>query len=62
MFGHKIALGETDAVSPMPAAVIGRFRAACDECGKEYWFGSEEVLKVEMTVPASFKAHVLFAE
>jgi hypothetical protein len=62
MFGHKIPLGETDAVSPMPAVIIGPFRVACDECGKEYSFGPEEVLKVEMALPESFKACPLFRD
>ena len=33
LFGHKIPLGETDAVSD-PPAIVGPFEALCDECGK----------------------------
>ena len=35
MFGHKIPLGEADAVSP-PPALNRHFRARCDECEEEY--------------------------
>ncbi len=35
LFRHRIALGETDAVTPRPA-IDAHFRVRCDECGKEY--------------------------
>jgi hypothetical protein len=61
MFGHKIPLGEADAVSP-PPALNGQFLARCDECGKEYDYEPEEVMRVEPELPASFTAHELFKE
>lgn len=35
MFGHKIPLGQTGALSPLPA-LSASFPARCDECGDEY--------------------------
>jgi len=59
MFGHRIPLGEADAVSP-PPALNGQFLARCDECRKEYDYDPEEVLRVELELPASFTPHPLF--
>jgi hypothetical protein len=59
MFGHKIPLGETDAVSP-PPALTGAFSARCDECGEEHEYKPDEVLRAELELPASFTPHPLF--
>jgi hypothetical protein len=59
MYGHKIPLGETDAFAPLPE-VTGTFTVRCDECGKEYSYGPEDVLRFEMGLPAEFSAHPLF--
>ena len=56
--GHKIPLGETDAVTPPPVA--NPFVANCDECGKEYSYGPEEILRLELAPPGSFTPHPLF--
>jgi len=56
--GHKIPLGETDAVTPPPVA--SPFVANCDECGKEYSYESEEILRLELAPPGSFTPHPLF--
>ncbi len=59
MFGHKIPLGETDAVTS-PPAITGPFVARCDECGKEYSYVPEEVMRLELALPESFTPHPLF--
>src|SRR4029077_4331645 len=41
-FRHRIPLAETDAVTPRPA-IDCRFRARCDQCGKEYLYKPSEV-------------------
>lgn len=32
----------------------------CDECGKEYPYEPDEVLRLELELPGSFKPHPLF--
>ena len=59
MFGHKIPLGETDAVSS-PPALSGAFAVRCDECGEEHDYKPKEVLRFELELPASFTPHPLF--
>jgi hypothetical protein len=60
LYGHKIPLGETDAVSPAP--VLGSaFLARCDECGEERSYEPDEVLRVEMNLPDAFTPHPLFS-
>jgi hypothetical protein len=61
MFGHKIALGETDAVTS-PPAITGSFVARCDECGKEYSYVTEEVMRLVLAHPESFTPHPLFRD
>jgi hypothetical protein len=58
-FGHKIPLGEADAVSP-PPHIIGLFAVRCDECNKEYSYGPEDILRLELSLPESFTPHRLF--
>lgn len=59
MFGHKIPLGETYAYAAAPA-LSASFTAKCDECGKEYSYEPDEVMRFELELPASFKPHPLF--
>jgi hypothetical protein len=59
--GHKIPLGVTDAIANRPA-VSGRFSVCCDDCGKEYLYGSSEVLRHELEPPESFIPHSLFKD
>jgi hypothetical protein len=59
MFGHKIPLGETDQYDP-PPHLYGPFTAFCDECGTEYTYDPEEVLRFEQELPALFQPHRLF--
>ncbi len=60
-YRHRIPLAETDAVTPRPP-IDCRFRARCDECGKEYFYKPSEVLRFEQEPPASFLPHPLFAD
>ena len=59
MFGHKIPLGETDQYEP-PPHLYGPFTAFCDECGTEYTYEPEEVLRFELELPGLFQPHRLF--
>ncbi len=61
LFGHKIPLGEADAVSPMPA-IPRRFLVQCDECGQENSYQPKEVLRLELRHPESFTPHPLFLD
>jgi hypothetical protein len=57
--GHKIPLAKTDAFGP-PPAINGPFLVECDECGQEYEYELDEVLRLELKLPPSFKPHPLF--
>jgi hypothetical protein len=57
--GHKIPLGESDAVEP-PPGIDGLFVVQCDDCGKEYSYGPDEILRLQLELPASFTPHPLF--
>ncbi len=59
IFGHRILLGETDAVTPLPA-LKGPITVRCDECGKQYSYEPAEVLRFEQELPESFTPHPLF--
>ncbi len=43
---------------------VGRaaFRARCGECGEEYEYGPDEILRVEQSPPESFTPHPLFLD
>ena len=58
---HRIPFGVTDGLTPRPA-IDARFRARCDDCGKEYLYALSEVLRYEQEVPESFQSHPLFRE
>ena len=58
-FRHRIPLAETDAYTSRPA-IDCRFRARCDECGKEYMYKPSEVVRLELEPPESFTPHPLF--
>jgi hypothetical protein len=60
-FRHRIALAETDAITPRPA-VDCRFRVRCDECGKEYLYKDSEVMRFEQDPPELFTPHPLFRD
>ena len=56
---HRIPLGETDAVTPMPA-LDAPFPVRCDECGAERLYKPSDVRRYEQEFPDSFMAHPLF--
>jgi hypothetical protein len=60
-YRHKIALGETDAVTSRPP-INGPFRVRCDMCGKEYVYKPSDVTRMEKELPVSFTAHPLFRD
>lgn len=61
LFGHKIPLGEADAVSSVPT-LPRRFLVLCDECGQEHSYKPKEVLRLELRDPESFTPHPLFVD
>ena len=58
MFGHRIPLGETDAVEPVPLS--GPISVQCDECSQEHSYEPAEVLRVVTDLPESFTSHPRF--
>ena len=56
---HRIPLGETDAVMPMPP-LERHFRVRCDECRKEYFYKPADVRRFEQELPENFAPHPLF--
>ena len=60
-FRYRIALAETDAFTSRPA-IDCRFRARCDECGKEYAYKPSDVARLELEPPESFTPHPLFRD
>jgi len=61
-FRYRIALGETDPVSPCPV-VGGSFMVRCDKCGKEASYKASDVLRFELNEsPESFTPHPLFRD
>ena len=58
-FGHKIPLGETDAVLP-PPNLEGRLSVRCDECGHEYLYRPKDLMRIELELPDWFTPHPLF--
>ena len=57
--GHRILLGETDAVSGQPP-VSGEIAVSCDDCGKEYYYRPADLMRMEMDRPVDFTPHPLF--
>jgi hypothetical protein len=56
---HRIPLGETDAVMPLPA-LKAPFSVQCDVCGREYFYKPSDVRKFEQELPESFTPHPFF--
>ena len=60
-FRHRIPLGQTDAVAPLPP--LGKhFMVRCDECRKTYIYKPKDARRVELELPESFRPHPLFQE
>ena len=60
-FAYKIPLAETDAVSDMPA-ISAPFPVRCPDCGEEYSYKPEDILRAELELLDSFTPHPLFRE
>ncbi len=58
-YAHQIALGETDAFSPLPM-LTEQLKVRCDGCGMEYSYRPTEVLRNEIPIPPDFVPHPLF--
>jgi hypothetical protein len=58
-YTHQIALGETDAYSPLPP-ISDQLNVRCDRCGIEYRYRTSEVLRNEIAVADDFVPHPLF--
>ncbi len=59
LYGHKIPLGPTDTYAS-PPTLDGGFRVRCDECGEEYMYKADDVMRFEMEMPESLAPHPLF--
>lgn len=57
--GHRIPLGETDAMKPLPA-LDGRFSVQCDLCGARFLCSPSDVRRYKRELPESFTPHPLF--
>lgn len=51
---RRIPLAQTDAVAPLPA-LSKHFTVKCDECRKTYTYKPEDVRRIEMELPETFK-------
>jgi hypothetical protein len=60
-FGHKIPLGETDAIMA-PPAVGNSLTVRCDDCGQEYAYRAQDLVRIELDLPNSFVPHPSFVE
>ena len=58
-FAHKIPLAETDPYLP-PPTFKGELKVRCNDCGKEYSYHSEELVRIELEYPEAFTPHPLF--
>jgi hypothetical protein len=58
-FGHKIPLAETDAFQP-PPNLDGGIHVRCDDCGQEYTYKPNDLLRIELESRESFTPHPLF--
>ena len=59
-YAHQIALGETDAFSPLPM-LTEQVKVRCDDCGAEHSYKPSEILRNEIEIPESFTPHPLFS-
>ncbi len=58
-YAHQIALGETDAYSPLPM-LTQKVTIRCDNCGEEYAYKPAEILRNVIGTPTGFVPHPLF--
>jgi hypothetical protein len=57
-YRHKITLGKTDAVAPLPR-LEDSFSVRCDACGRDYLYKPSDVLRYQQKVPDSVMQHAL---
>lgn len=60
-YSHQIALGETDAYSPLPM-LTQKVTVKCDNCGEEYAYKQSDILRNIIEVPQGFTPHPMFKE
>jgi hypothetical protein len=60
-YAHQIALGETDAYSPLPM-LTQKVTVRCDICGEEYSYRSVDILRNIIEVPNGFVPHPMFRQ
>ena len=58
---HQIAIGETDAHSPLPV-LTERVIVRCDNCGEQFSYKPTEILRNVVEIPAGFVPHPLFRQ
>jgi len=58
-YAHQIALGETDAYSPLPM-LAQAVTVRCDNCGEEYSYREKDILRNVIPVPTGFVPHPMF--
>jgi hypothetical protein len=58
-YEHRIALGETDAFSPLPM-LTEQLKVRSDNCGEEYSYKPKDVLRADIEIPTNFVPHPLF--
>ena len=58
-YAHQIALGETDAYSPLPM-LTQQVSVRGDSCGEEYSYKATEILRNMIQAPTGFVPHPLF--
>lgn len=57
--GHKIPLGETDAVTP-PPKIDCLLTVRCDECGEEHQYDPADLVRLQMEIAPDFRPHPMF--
>jgi hypothetical protein len=58
-YSQQIVLGETDAFSSLPM-LTQQFTVRCDDCGEEYLYKPDDILRNEISIPEGFAPHPLF--
>jgi hypothetical protein len=58
-YSHQIALGETDAYSPLPM-LTQNMTVRCDNCGEEYSYRPADILRNIIEIPNEFVPHPMF--
>ena len=59
VFRAQVRLGETDPFLP-PPRLNGLINVRCDDCGQEYSYHLDDLLRVELELPDFFIPHPFF--